>query len=149
MAYNPLAVKMLVIVLQYGMLLLICFFLYRIVRIIYWDFHRANKSVIQGESQRSAWLKVLDRGALTMDQAEFPVIESLNIGRGPGNDVIINEPIVSHEHACISYYRNEFLLSDLNSTNGVFLNKVRIQDDTPLRKGDKIQIGSTIFQFEE
>ena len=144
-----LASQALVIVLQYGILLIMCFFLYRVIKIVYLDFHSFGRSVPPKITSRIAKLIVITRGLLAGDQAEYLIGETINIGRGEYNEIIINETTVSHEHACISYFRNQYLLSDLNSTNGVLLNDLRLQQDAVLRKNDKIQIGSTIFQFEE
>jgi hypothetical protein len=144
-----LASNLLVIVLQYGMLLLMCLFLYRIIRLIYLDFYSSSSPSFSEAKQKSGKLLVKIRGSLVSDQTEFSIGETLNIGRSEGNDIIINETTVSYEHACISYYRDKYLLSDLESTNGILHNDVRLQEDTVLHQGDLIQIGSTIFQFEE
>jgi pSer/pThr/pTyr-binding forkhead associated (FHA) protein len=131
------------------MLLLMCLFLYRIIRLIYLDFYSSSSPSLSVAKQKSGRLLVQSRGFLVADQTEFPIGETLNIGRSEGNDIIINETTVSYEHACISYYCDKYLLSDLESTNGILHNDVRLQEDTVLHQGDRIQIGSTIFQFEE
>ena len=149
MANKVLSSQLLVVVLQYGMLLLLCFFLYRVIRITYLDFNSAGAPILSAVKSKTGRLTVLDRGFLVQKQTDLPIGDTLNIGRNEKNEVIINESTVSHEHAYISYYQNHYVLSDLNSTNGTRVNDVPWQADTILRKGDKIQIGSTIFQFEE
>ena len=49
--------------------------------------------------------------------------ERITIGRGPQNDLMIDSPAVSAEHAAISTARGEVVLEDLNSTNGVYVNE--------------------------
>lgn len=144
-----LASQVIVVLLQYGLLILMCFFLYRVIRIAYLDFYLIRQPLKQKEFATIAKLKVVNRGFLVGDQTEFLLSETFNIGRSVNNDIVINETTVSHEHACISYYQKRYLLSDLNSTNGILYNDMRLQQDTALRRGDKIQIGSTILQFEE
>lgn len=60
--------------------------------------------------------------------------ERLAIGRGPGNDLILDNLAVSAEHAVIVTLDNDFFLEDLNSTNGTQVNgqpikKHFLQDD--------------------
>lgn len=142
-----LASNLLMIILQYGMLLLMCFFLYRVIHLTYLDFFRSKKPM--SEEKLPGKLKVVSRGFLASDQTEFLLPETINIGRSEINDIVINETTVSFEHACITYYHGKYVLSDLKSTNGTLHNHIRLQDDMPLSRGDEITIGSTIFQFEE
>lgn len=149
MANKVLASQLLVVVLQYGMVLLLCFFLYRVIHIAYLDFNRPATPILPTVKPEVGKLIVKDRGFLVTEQTVLLIGDSLNIGRNDTNEVVINESIVSHEHAYISYYQNHYVLSDLNSTNGTRINDIPLQADTILRRGDNIQIGSTIFQFEE
>lgn len=148
MASKMLASQVLVIALQYSVLLLMCFFLYRVLQITYRDFS-AMDGQLPSAVRDTGMLKIIEPGLLSGKELAYPIGETLNIGRSEGNDIVINETTVSHEHACITRYQNQYLLSDLNSTNGTLHNNVRITDDTVLRRGDTIQIGKTTFQFEE
>lgn len=151
MANKLLASQALVVILQYSVLALLCFFLFRVIRITVLDFQRlTNPNTAKSIPRKAtATLQITEKGLLAADQRQFPIHETLNIGRSEHNDLVINDPTVSHEHACITQYGDHYMLSDLNSTNGTLHNKIRVQDDIILRKGDIIQIGSTIFQFEE
>jgi hypothetical protein len=58
---------------------------------------------------------------------EYPFTKNeLTIGRKPDNDVVIDNPAVSGHHARIVKQGNEYLLEDLNSTNGTFLKDRKI-----------------------
>lgn len=77
------------------------------------------------------------------------------IGRGTENDICIDDELVSREHAVIELVRSEqdgetthFLLRDLDSTNGTFVNQDRISV-TVVREGDTIRIGKSFFRFSE
>jgi len=69
-----------------------------------------------------------------------------NIGRNPQNDLIINEPGISRVHAEIRYEDGKFLLNDLGSTNGTFVNDtlVVLQE---IHSGDTITLGRTPILF--
>ncbi len=65
----------------------------------------------------------------------------MNIGRLESNDVVLDDYKVSREHAVLKYSGSEFMLVDLASTHGTYVNGTRI-DRAPVQFGDKIQITS-------
>lgn len=78
----------------------------------------------------------------------YPIGTSpLVIGRGPDCDVRVATHFVSREHARIVRERDRFLIEDLGSKNGVFVNAVRVER-APLQSGDVVTIGETEFRFE-
>lgn len=70
------------------------------------------------------------------------------IGRGEHCDIQILTHFVSREHARINIVRGSAVIEDLGSTNGVFVNSVRV-DRHELRQGDLITVGETQFRFLE
>ena len=68
------------------------------------------------------------------------------IGRTRANHVPIRDTSVSRRHARIERRDGDFIVEDLNSTNGTILNKKVITRGI-LQHGDKIQIGETVLQF--
>ena len=63
------------------------------------------------------------------------------LGRHPSCDVCIASAGVSREHARITRQGDAWILSDLGSTNGVELNRVRVKSEG-LRHGDRIDLGT-------
>ena len=70
----------------------------------------------------------------------------VTIGREKYNDVVLNDLVVSRQHASISWDNDSFVLKDLKSRNGVYLNDKRVEY-SPLRDGDTIKIGSHTFSI--
>jgi transcriptional regulator with GAF, ATPase, and Fis domain len=70
----------------------------------------------------------------------------LKIGRDGSNDLPIEDPTVSSHHCCIQGVAGEFVLIDLDSLNGTFLNGKAVSRER-LGHGDEIVIGSTRFCF--
>lgn len=68
----------------------------------------------------------------------------LLVGRQPGADVLLAEDLVSRRHACISRSGDEVVLEDLGSTNGTFLNGVRVQR-ARIVEGDRVLVGESVF----
>ena len=62
------------------------------------------------------------------------------IGRSRGNEVCIPEQHVSRQHAVITHQYGVFMISDLGSANGTFVNDQPITDPFPLADGDVIRL---------
>ena len=72
--------------------------------------------------------------------------ELISIGRDPNNSVIIDTDSVSRRHAQIETHGAEKVITDLESTNGTYLND-KLVERAELRTGDLLKIGDTIFKF--
>jgi pSer/pThr/pTyr-binding forkhead associated (FHA) protein len=80
-------------------------------------------------------------------QAGFPITRKFMIvGRGVEADITINEPTVSKKHAQLTSFDSGFLLKDLDSSNGTFINNQRIQE-AYLGDGDLVTFGEAKFIF--
>jgi hypothetical protein len=88
---------------------------------------------------------VLDRKPVQVYELDQQVIR---IGRGETSDVLIDNVSVSRRHAEIREESGAWLLRDLGSSNGTFLNGQRVHADQPLRPGDEISLGKFSILFE-
>ena len=70
----------------------------------------------------------------------------VTIGRDAGCDVVVPSPEVSRKHAELVPGTDSYAVSDL-STNGVFVNGVRVKGSQTLARGDVIRIGTEEFRF--
>jgi hypothetical protein len=70
------------------------------------------------------------------------------IGRLPECDVSLPDPNVSRRHAQVKRHGNEFVVSDLGSTNGTRVNGTQVSGERRLHDGDEIGVGATIIRFE-
>ena len=68
------------------------------------------------------------------------------LGKKEGNDIPITDKTVSRNHAEIEYKADSFLLRDLESTNGTYVNGTRVKE-AYLVPGDRIKIGRTVLEF--
>ncbi len=97
-----------------------------------------NKSVISQPNEQAALLF----------KASKLVLKNVTlIGRKADNDLVLNDPDVSSQHAQIRSDGEGFLLEDLKSTNGTFLNGTRISAPTRLAGGALIKVGGSQIQF--
>lgn len=71
--------------------------------------------------------------------------ERVTLGRGSANDIVLNEPVVSGQHAVVQL-SGEASITDLDSTNGTYLNGQPI-NKSPLQHNDVITIGSHQLRY--
>ncbi len=78
----------------------------------------------------------------TQQKQEFILSEgaTATIGRSAGNDIHIPEEHVSRQHAVINYRDGVFMITDLGSANGTFVNDEQVTEPYPLFSGDKIRL---------
>ncbi len=72
--------------------------------------------------------------------------ERVTIGRNSFNDIVLNEPVVSGEHAALQRGAKGATITDLSSTNGTFVNGERVKK-SPLQHNDVIAIGNHELRF--
>lgn len=78
---------------------------------------------------------------------EYPLLrDSITVGRAEDNTVVIDNLSVSSYHARIDKAGSEFILTDLQSTNGTFINDNRVVSHK-LAHGDNISIGKHVLLF--
>jgi pSer/pThr/pTyr-binding forkhead associated (FHA) protein len=70
--------------------------------------------------------------------------DEIFIGRKPGNTIQIDSPGVSRTHARLIFLHNQYLLEDLGSSNGTYLNGEQIVSAGLLKNGDIISLGRII-----
>lgn len=70
------------------------------------------------------------------------------IGRSSTNDIWIPDRHVSRQHAVITYRDGIFMINDLDSANGTFVNDEQISDPFPLFSGDVIRLFQPILKFD-
>ncbi len=73
-----------------------------------------------------------------------------SLGRAHENDLILNDSQVSRKHARIVFNPGQgvFIIEDLQSVNGVYVNKKRIQEKEDLKDGDTIRLGETTIEVK-
>ncbi|HEY3381119.1 MAG TPA: FHA domain-containing protein [Vicinamibacterales bacterium] len=72
----------------------------------------------------------------------------VRLGRGTGNDIVLTDSGVSRVHAEVLYEDGDYVLRDLESSNGTYVDGA-LTTTTRLRAGMKIELGSTVLRFLE
>jgi hypothetical protein len=70
--------------------------------------------------------------------------DSYTIGREAGAEIVIEDPQVSRRHATLTRQGSSYLLEDIGSTNGTYINGKRVTAPVLLSNGDMIGLADTI-----
>jgi len=70
--------------------------------------------------------------------------DQLNIGRDSSNEIVINDAEVSRRHARLTFQGGKYVLEDLGSTNGTFVNGQRLAGPRVLKAGEVVSFGEQI-----
>lgn len=76
----------------------------------------------------------------------FPIEKPVVVIGRTGCDIVLNDPEVSRRHARIEIRDENFILRDLKSTNGTYINERHIQT-APLENRTEFRLGSTVLMF--
>lgn len=79
---------------------------------------------------------------------EYAIGSTVTIGRSGDNTVVIDNAAVSSHHACVLRDGDDFVMEDLQSTNGTFVNGTRVGRRT-LQHGDVVLIGKHQLVFDQ
>ncbi len=146
--------------LKLAFLVLLYLFIWRIVRSAGRDLRLPQESMILGPQQVAALmprpvaqeqgrLVVLESPALTESDVYALSTSPLTVGRGSNNDVPIGaDEYASSRHARFEPRRDGVWVEDIGSTNGTFVNGIRLTRERKLTPGDVIRIGETDLRFE-
>lgn len=132
-------------ILKYVFVVIVLYFIYSIIRIIYYDV----RTVIRKENISDTYLKLIKQN----DEYKFKVQEYYyigddnSIGRDDKNTICIKDKFLSSFHARIILEKGIYFLEDLNSSNGTYLNDEKISDAIELKNKDIIKFGELQFLF--
>jgi pSer/pThr/pTyr-binding forkhead associated (FHA) protein len=150
------------LVLKLAFLVLLYLFIWRIVRSAARDLRLPQESMILAPQQAASAgfpqqpfaretgrLVVLDSPALGEGDVFTLDSHSLTMGRGATNDISLPEDEYSStRHARFEPRRDGVWIEDIGSTNGTYVNGIRLTRERKLVPGDVVRIGETDLRFE-
>ena len=95
-------------------------------------------------------LVVLDRGSTQLRDGDvYPIEEITTLGRGLTNNILVESPYASDEHARILFNAQDSTLSveDLESRNGTYIDGRRVNGRMAVSPGATLQVGDARFKF--
>lgn len=105
-----------------------------------------NEPTMMGQGRPSATLVIRQGPQAGMS---FPLVgNQMLIGREEGLDISLQDPEASRRHARVSWQAGQYVIEDMGSTNGTFVNGVQITTPQILNPGDSVGIGQTALVFQ-
>ena len=135
--------NLLIWIMRFVLLGMIYFFLYKVIKVMYSDL-KTDKT----EEGFSAGIEVVkvSEGCTIPVGTVYPLHPVTSIGRKNDNTIILDSQYVSNYHAKIYKKNNEYVLKDMNSTNGTFLNGNKIDKSIVIKNDYTIDIGGILFK---
>jgi FHA domain len=91
---------------------------------------------------------VVTQGTLTGTSVSLTAVP-VTIGRAPDSTVVLDDDYASSRHARLFPDNGQWLVEDLGSTNGTYLDRRRIAEPTPVPLGVPIRIGKTVLELRK
>jgi hypothetical protein len=156
---DSIAVDELLLVLQVAFLVLLYLFIWRIVRTASRDIRVPQESLVVppeggvapgGGGAAAPGVLVVARSPNLPKGEELPLDSApLTVGRGADNDVELRgDQFASAVHARFESRRDGVWLADLGSTNGTFVNGVKLEQPRRLAPGDVVRVGETDLRYD-
>lgn len=138
------SIDIIVLLLRVAVVLLLYFFLWQVLRFVTRDLQQAGQ-VAAGGGQSSPYgqLVVLLSGQSGVAAGKiFPLSPSTIIGRSMEQcEIALNDSFLSQQHARLELRGDQWVLEDLGSTNGTFVNDIEVRDATIVETGDIVRLG--------
>jgi hypothetical protein len=160
MIAGSIAVDTALLVLKLAFLVLLYFFIWRIVRTASRDLRLPQESFILAPSRQaggSPQSPPAHSGRLVvvksphLDEGTDVALNSaqVTVGRGGQNDIALpQDDYVSARHVRFEPRQDGVWVQDLGSTNGTFLNGTRLEQPSRLQPGDIVRVGGTDLRYE-
>ena len=156
------AVQTVLLALKIAFLVLLYLFIWRIVRSASREVRLPQESFIMGPAQAAAaglgrqqppassGTLVTLRSAAIEEGARFELnAKALTVGRGASNDIRLDDDeFASAHHARIEPRRDGVWVEDVGSTNGTYLNGIKLTRPKRLTPGDILRVGETELRYE-
>ncbi len=139
-----------VLLLRVIFIFLLYFFIFQVVRVISRELRAdaAHAAGIGAPERFAGLLLVTDPGESNLKKGDTFELQAVTVvGRHPRATIVVDSAFMSSEHAQIAWNQDRWWLTDLNSTNGTFVNGSQIRVATGLRFGDNLEIGGVTFQL--
>jgi hypothetical protein len=139
-------------VLKISLLVLLYLFIWRSVRAIVLDLYgprrsrRTNAKEAAPARRRNVPTRVVVLNERGGKAGSYRLNGTLEIGRAASCEIRPEDTYISQQHARISSRNGDWVVEDLGSTNGTYLNQRRVTAPAELSPGDRIRVGKTTIE---
>lgn len=110
---------------------------------------RDLRAVARGVPASLGRLAVIEApGGAPATGTRFPLGAITTLGRDVNNAIVLEDRFVSGTHAVLSFRGRTWYVEDLGSTNGTYVNGIRVEGPVPIGWGDELQVGAIRLRLE-
>lgn len=153
------AVEEVLLLLKIGFLALLYLFIWRVVRVASRELRspqesfvlapqRARQAKPKSKARSSGRLVVVSGPGSNNTRPHLLDSGSVTVGRAAANDIPLEDEFASTVHARVEPRQDGVWIEDAGSTNGTFVNGVRLSEPRRLSPGDVVRIGETDLRYE-
>jgi len=151
--------EQLLTILRFSLLALLYLFFLRVLRAVWAEIRgprtstrRRQAAAVAAPSAAAKAKRTGEPHLLVVEPAAqrgrtFPLGQELTVGRAAGCQVTLDDTYVSQLHARVFARDGQFLVEDLGSTNGTYLNRARVSGAIVMKRGDRLQVGNTVMEL--
>ena len=125
-------------------LALLYVFLFAVVRVLLRDLRAAS----QVHRELGRLIVVASPRGEPAPGAAFPLDAVTTIGRDVNSAIVVDDPFASSLHATLTFRGHSWYVEDMGSTNGTFVNGMRVDRLVPVGFGDELQIGEVRLRLD-
>jgi hypothetical protein len=137
-----LSLSAIILLLRVAVVLLLYFFLWQVLRMVSRDLLSSAATFSPEQVYPHGRLVIINPGQTGLPNGKpFPLNPVTTIGRSLECDIAFNDTFLSTQHARLELRGDEWILEDLRSTNGTFLNGFEVRNATNVNDSDVIRVG--------
>jgi pSer/pThr/pTyr-binding forkhead associated (FHA) protein len=150
--------EQLLLILRIGLLAVLYLFFFRVLRAVWAEITPPKASGAPSSNGSRKTKKHNQRAPkrtelLVLDPPDergraYPLGDELTLGRAAGCTVTVDDTFVSQIHARVFAREGQYLVEDLGSTNGTYLNRKKVSGPMVMQRGDRLQVGNTVLELQ-
>jgi hypothetical protein len=144
-----LSLGVIILLLRVAVVVLLYLFLWQVLRVVTHDL-RGSAAPAAEQASHYGQLIVVSSGQTGLPVGKTFLLNPVNIiGRSLENDIALNDTFLSSQHTRLELRNGDWVVEDMNSTNGTFVNGFEVRDATTMRDGDVIRLGRIELKLVE
>lgn len=142
------SLDVIILILRIAVVALLYFFLWQVLRVLSFDVRRMGSGAGAQASPYGQLVVVAPGQSGLVVGKTFPLEQQTSMGRGLENTIALNDNFLSTRHAVLELQGDQWLLEDLASTNGTYVNGVEVRRPVVVTYGDTIRVGRVELKLD-
>lgn len=142
------SLDLIILALRIAVVALLYFFLWQVLRVVSFDLRQTGGQQAAQSSPYGQLLVVVPGQSGLASGKSFPLAQHNSFGRDLDNTIALNDNFLSSRHALLELRGDQWILEDLGSTNGTYINGVEARRPVVVTYGDTIRVGRVELKID-